>query len=35
VLRVWTVGKQVGNVRNNGPELLEPQGSPEATPTLL
>jgi putative SOS response-associated peptidase YedK len=35
VLRVWTIGKQVGNVRNNGPELLEPQGSPEATQTLL
>jgi putative SOS response-associated peptidase YedK len=24
VLRVWPIGKAVGNVRNDGPELLEP-----------
>jgi putative SOS response-associated peptidase YedK len=24
VLRVWAVDKRVGNVRNDGPELLEP-----------
>jgi hypothetical protein len=32
VLRLWPVGKKVGNVRNNGPELLEPQ--PETEPEL-
>ena len=24
VLRVWPIGKAVGNVKNDGPELLEP-----------
>ena len=24
VLRVWSIGKAVGNVKNDGPELLEP-----------
>ena len=33
VLRVWPVGKAVGNVRNDGPELLEPTTAAE--PTLL
>ena len=32
VLRVWQVGKAVGNFRNDGPELLEPSTS---EPTLL
>jgi putative SOS response-associated peptidase YedK len=32
VLRVWPVGKRVGNVKNNGPALLEPE--PEAEPEL-
>jgi putative SOS response-associated peptidase YedK len=29
VLRIWPVDKRVGNVRNNGPELLEPEIPPE------
>jgi putative SOS response-associated peptidase YedK len=29
VLRVWPVGKAVGNVKNDGPELLEPTGCGE------
>ena len=29
ILRIWPVDKRVGNVRNNGPELLEPQALPE------
>jgi putative SOS response-associated peptidase YedK len=29
VLRVWPVDKRVGNVRNDGPELLEPHVPPE------
>jgi putative SOS response-associated peptidase YedK len=33
VLRVWQVGKAVGNFRNDGPELLEPSTVTE--PTLL
>ena len=33
VLRVWPVGKAVGNVRNDGPQLLEP--TTVAEPTLL
>jgi putative SOS response-associated peptidase YedK len=33
VLRVWPIGKAVGNVRNDGPELLEP--TTVAEPTLL
>ena len=33
VLRVWPVGKAVGNFRNDGPELLEPSTVTE--PTLL
>jgi len=32
-LRVWPVGKAVGNVRNDGPQLLEPAGVAE--PKLL
>ena len=31
VLRVWLVDKKVGNVRNDGPELLEPLVPQEAT----
>jgi putative SOS response-associated peptidase YedK len=34
VLRLWPVDKQVGNVRNDGPELLEPH-LPSETPALL
>ena len=33
VLRAWPVGKAVGNVRNDGPELLKPKTV--AGPTLL
>jgi putative SOS response-associated peptidase YedK len=33
VLRVWPVGKAVGNVRNDGPQLIEP--TTLAEPTLL
>ncbi len=29
VLRVWPVDKKVGNVKNDGPELLEPHASSE------
>ena len=25
ILRIWPVDKRVGNVRNDGPDLLEPQ----------
>jgi putative SOS response-associated peptidase YedK len=32
VLHVWPVGKRVGNVKNNGPALLEPE--PEVEPEL-
>jgi putative SOS response-associated peptidase YedK len=35
VLRVWTVGKRVNNVRNEGPDLLEPHVPEETTPLLL
>jgi putative SOS response-associated peptidase YedK len=32
VLRMWTIDKRVGNVRNDGPELLaERRGEPAAT----
>jgi putative SOS response-associated peptidase YedK len=34
VLRLWPVDKRVGNVRNDGPELLEPH-IPAETPALL
>jgi putative SOS response-associated peptidase YedK len=34
-LRVWHVDKRVGNVRNNGPELIEPLAVPQETPALL
>jgi putative SOS response-associated peptidase YedK len=33
VLRVWPVDKKVGNVRNDGPDLIEP--IKEMEPTLL
>jgi putative SOS response-associated peptidase YedK len=33
VLRVWQVDKKVGNVRNDGPDLINPVAGPE--PTLL
>ena len=33
VLRIWPVGKAVGKVKNDGPELLEP--ITVAEPTLL
>jgi putative SOS response-associated peptidase YedK len=29
VLRIWPVDKRVGNVRNDGPELLQPEIPPE------
>jgi len=29
VLRIWPVDRKVGNVRNDGPELLEPLSGPE------
>ena len=35
VLQVWPVGKEVGKVRNDGPQLLEPLTSADATPALL
>jgi hypothetical protein len=35
VLRVWPVNKKVGNVKNDGPELLEPHASSEQMRTLL
>ena len=35
VLRVWPVARKVGNVKNDGPELLEPHASSEEMPTLL
>lgn len=34
VLRFWPVAKRVGNVKSNGPELLEPQ-APEVSRPLL
>ena len=34
VLRFWPVAKRVGNVKSNGPELLEPQ-EPEVSGPLL
>jgi hypothetical protein len=33
VLRIWPVNKKVGNVRNDGPDLIEPVA--EVEPTLL
>jgi putative SOS response-associated peptidase YedK len=33
VLRLWPVNKKVGNVRNDGPDLIEPIVDRE--PTLL
>jgi putative SOS response-associated peptidase YedK len=33
VLRVWQVDKKVGNVRNDGPDLIEPIA--ELEPTFL
>lgn len=35
VLRVWPVGKEVGNVRNDGPGLLEPHRPADAAPAPL
>ena len=35
VLLVWPIDKQVGNVKNDGPELLKRQGAEEEQPTLL
>ena len=32
-LRLWRVGKAVGNVKNDGPELIKPVEAPE--PQLL
>jgi putative SOS response-associated peptidase YedK len=29
ILRIWPVDKRVGNVRNDGPELIEPEIPPE------
>jgi hypothetical protein len=33
VLRLWPVDKKVGNVRNDGPDLIKPIA--EREPTLL
>ena len=33
VLRLWEIDKKVGNVRNDGPDLIEP--SPETEPLLI
>jgi putative SOS response-associated peptidase YedK len=35
MLRVWHVDKRVGNVRNDGPELIEPLAVPQETLALL
>ena len=35
VLRVWPVDKRVGNVRNDGPELLEQLAAFDEMATLL
>jgi putative SOS response-associated peptidase YedK len=29
ILRIWPVDKRVGNVRNDGPELIKPEIPPE------
>jgi hypothetical protein len=29
ILRIWPVDKRVGNVRNDGPDLLQPEIPPE------
>ena len=34
-LRVWPVDRKVNNVRNDGPELLEPHSVPVEEPILL
>ncbi len=34
VLRLWPVDKRVGNVRNDGPALLEPHAPPKARALL-
>jgi len=31
VLRLWPIDKKVGNVRNDGPGLIEPIAEPEPT----
>ncbi len=35
MLLLWPVDKKVGNVQNDGPELLEPHARAEEAPTLL
>ena len=35
VLRLWLADKRVGNVKNNGPELLEQHGVETAQPAML
>ena len=35
VLRVWRVDKKVGNVRNDGPDLIKPIAKLEADPDLV
>ena len=35
VLRMWPIDKRVGQVRNDGPELLELYASPAVNPALL
>jgi putative SOS response-associated peptidase YedK len=35
VLRVWPVGKEVGKVKNDGPQLLEPHNAEADEPELL
>ena len=34
-LKIWPVSRAVNNVKNDGPELLEPQMVQEAEPSLL
>jgi len=34
-LEAWKVGKAVGNVRNNGPEMCQPWSDEPASPTLF
>jgi putative SOS response-associated peptidase YedK len=35
VLRTWPIDKRVGQVRNDGPELIEPLAAPSETSALL
>jgi hypothetical protein len=31
-IKIWPVGKRVGNVRNNSPDLIDPVGDTEEGP---